>query len=235
MLLTLSNFECLPVMNVFLQALCVVAARYQRTGLPRRSANLHPGCLGQTLVVSLHVIDNHSPLAGGVDGSEWCDVGGGTGAQICLLIQLHQSVHAVVSVGEYVLVEGRYPGVVVFNGIGDIVCRVISILKAPSEAGVEAAGRRSLVLWDWRGRAGIGVDWGGRGVAVSGVVTKGSVRTVVSVVSVVVRRGTVAVVSWAGCYRSSIFRGHHVNWGWRWLVTGGRGHQQEDSQGQGLK
>ena len=51
-------------------------------------------------------VDNNSPLAVGVDSSPWLDVGSDGGAEVGLLDDLLQSVYAVVSVGEHILVDG---------------------------------------------------------------------------------------------------------------------------------
>ena len=96
--------------------------------------------------MSLHAVHHDPPLAGGVEGSEGCEVGGGAGTEERLLAQLHQPVHAVVGVGEDVLVEGRHPGVVVLDGVGDVVGRVVRVLQTPGQAPVLTAGWHSLVL-----------------------------------------------------------------------------------------
>ena len=79
--------------------------------------------------MSLHAVHHDPPLAGGVEGSEGCEVGGGAGTEERLLAQLHQPVHAVVGVGQDVLVEGGHTRVVVLNGVGDIVGPVIATLS----------------------------------------------------------------------------------------------------------
>ena len=87
-----------PVINIFLDALGVVAGRHQGTRLPRPRALLQPGCLGQSLAVSLDTIDHNPPLAGCVDRSQGRDISSQAGAQVGLLRQLDQSVHAIVRV-----------------------------------------------------------------------------------------------------------------------------------------
>lgn len=134
------------VVDVLLDTLGVVAVRYERTGLPSSGAFLHPGGLGQSLVVSLHAVHDDSPLARGVDGSERGEVGGGAGTEESLLAQLHQAVHAVVGVGEDVLVEGGHPGVVVLDGVRDVVGRVLGVLQTPGQTPVLTAGWNSFVL-----------------------------------------------------------------------------------------
>ena len=134
------------MVDVLLDTLGVVAVRDERTGLPSSGALLYPGSLGQGLVVSLHPVHHDSPLARGVGSSERGEVGGGAGAEESLLAQLHQPVHAVVGVGEDVLVEGGHPGVVVLDGVRDVVGRVLGVLQAPGQAPVQTAGWDSLVL-----------------------------------------------------------------------------------------
>ena len=51
----------------------------------------------------LHAVDHDAPLAGGVDRAQRRDVGRGARAEVGLLRQLHQPVHAVVRVGQHVL------------------------------------------------------------------------------------------------------------------------------------
>ena len=101
----------------FLNALGVVAFRDERTGLACAIALLHPRGLGQRLVVRLHAVHDDSPLALCVDGPERHEVVGGGGTEVGLLGELHQSVHAVLGVGEHVFVERCNAGVVVFNGL----------------------------------------------------------------------------------------------------------------------
>ena len=86
------------MINIFLDALGVVAGRHQGTRLPCPRALLQPRCLGQSLVVSLDPVDHNPPLAGCVDRSQGSDITSQTGAKVGLLRQLDQSVHAVVCV-----------------------------------------------------------------------------------------------------------------------------------------
>ena len=64
---------------------------------------LHARRLRECLVVRLHAVDHDAPLAGRVDRAQRRDVGGGARAEVGLLRQLHQPVHAVVRVGQHVL------------------------------------------------------------------------------------------------------------------------------------
>ena len=79
--------------------------------------------------MSLHAVHHDPPLACRVDGSQGRQVLGGAGAEERLLLQLHQPVHAVVGVGQDVLVEGGHTRVVVLNGVGDIVGPVTATLS----------------------------------------------------------------------------------------------------------
>ena len=86
------------MINIFLDALSVVTGGHQGTRLPRPRALLNPGCLGQSLVVSLDPVDHNPPLARSVDRPQGRDVTSQAGAEVGLLRQLDQSVHAVVCV-----------------------------------------------------------------------------------------------------------------------------------------
>jgi len=64
-----------PVVDALLEALGLVAGGHQGASLAGRGALLDPGSLGESLVVGLHAVHNHPPLAVGVDCPEGHDVG----------------------------------------------------------------------------------------------------------------------------------------------------------------
>jgi len=119
------------MIDVLLEALCVVACRDQRTGLTSSCALLHPSCLGQCLVVSLDAIHDDPPLAGSVDGPQGGDVPCHAGAEVRLLAELHQPVHTVVGVGQDVLVKRGHSSIVILNCMRNLITWVISIINAP--------------------------------------------------------------------------------------------------------
>merc|ERR1712128_49719 len=140
--------------------------------LPSGGALLNPGCLGEGLVVGLHSIHHHPPLAVSVDCPQRHDVGCDRGAEVGLLHNLLQSVHAVLSVGQHVLVHGLDSFIVVLEGMFYLIGGVLSVLKAPGLGVVNRAcwglivGLR-LVVGGWLMVGwGMGICWGwgiGRG------------------------------------------------------------------------
>ena len=65
-----------PVVDALLETLGLVAGGDKRASLTSSGAFLNPGGLGECLVVGLHAVHDHSPLAVGVDRPEGHDVGG---------------------------------------------------------------------------------------------------------------------------------------------------------------
>jgi hypothetical protein len=150
-----------PVVDVLLETLGLVAWGNQGAGLSGSGALLNSGGLGQSLVVGLDTVDDDSPLAMGVDGSPGLDVGGDRGAEVGLLDNLLQSVHAVVGVGQHVLVDGLDTLVVVLKGGLYLIGGVLRVLNAPG-LGV-ADGALGFMIW-LRGVVRLGLMVGGRGV-----------------------------------------------------------------------
>ena len=133
------------MVDVLLETLGLVAGGHQGAGLPSSGALLDPRGLGQSLVVSLHTIDHDPPLAVSVDSSPGLDVGGDRGAEVGLLHDLLQSVHAVVSVGQDVLVDLLNTLIVVLQSSLDFIGRVLRILNAP---GLGVTNRAlGFVIW----------------------------------------------------------------------------------------
>jgi len=156
------------VVDVLLDTLGFVAFRDKRTGVPGCGAFFDPGGLSELLVVSLHVVDDDPPLSVGVDSAKGLDVGGHGGTQVGLLHDLLQPVHAVVGVGDDVLVDGLDTVVVVRKSVLNLVCGVIGVFKAPSLRVVLGTGRWGIVVL-FRGV----MHWGG--VVGGGMVNRGVV------------------------------------------------------------
>ena len=74
--------------------------------------------------MSLDTVDYDPPLASSIDRPHRGDVAGQAGAQVGLLAELHQPVHAVIRVGQHVFVESRHSGIVVLYGMGDLIARI---------------------------------------------------------------------------------------------------------------
>jgi len=121
-----------PVVDVLLETLGLVAWRDERAGLSGCGTLLNTGGLGESLVVSLHSVDDNPPFTVGVDGSLGLDVGGDGGTQISLFNDLLQSLHAVLSVDQNVLVDGLDTFVVVLESVLDLVGGIFSVLQTPS-------------------------------------------------------------------------------------------------------
>ena len=151
-----------PVVDVLLEALGLVAGRDEGAGLSSSGALLNAGGLGESLVVSLHSVDDNPPLSVSVDGSPGLDVGGDGGAEVGLLHDLLQSLHAVLSVGEHILVDGLDTLVVVLESVLNLVCGIFRILQAPSLGVSNAALWWFVIVW-----LGVGLGFmvrGGGGV-----------------------------------------------------------------------
>ena len=142
-----------PVVDGLLEALGLVALWDQGAGGAGGGALLDPCGLGQGLVVGLDLVDHDPPLAVDVDGPLGLDVGGLGGAEVGLLHDLLQAGHAVVSVGQDVLVHLLDRVVVVLDGLLDLVGGVFLVLKAPGLRVVNGA------LW-WLVVVGLGVGVG---------------------------------------------------------------------------
>jgi len=199
--LVISVVDQEPVVDVLLETLGLIAGRDEGTGLSGGGALLNTGSLGQGLVVGLHSVDDDPPFPGGVDGPPGLDVGGDGGTEISLLDNIQQSLHAVLSVGQDVLVDGLDSLVVVLESVLDLVGGIFSILQAPS-LGVSNAALGWFVVVGLR----VGV---GRGLMVRGW----SVDSVDSVVDWFVVRSL-----WVGLIGrgvDSVVHGHLViDWGW---------------------
>ena len=128
-----------PVVDVLLETLGLVTRGHQRAAVSGGGALLNPGGLAQGLVVGLDSIDDDSPLAVGVDGALGLDVGGDGGTEVGLLDNLLQPVHAVLSVGEHVLVDGLDTLVVILERVLNLVCGVLGILETPGLGVIDGA------------------------------------------------------------------------------------------------
>ena len=65
-----------PVVDVLLEALGLVTGWHKGASLSSSGALFDPCGLGESLIVGLHSVHHHSPLAVGVDRPEGHDVGG---------------------------------------------------------------------------------------------------------------------------------------------------------------
>lgn len=135
-----------PVVDVLLKTLGLVAGWDQWAGLPSSGALLDTGGLGESLVVSLHTVDNNPPLAVSVDGSLRLDVGSDGGTEVSLLDDLLQSLDAVLGIGQHVLVDGLDTLVVVLESMLDLIGRIFSILQTPSLGVTNGALGRFVVF-----------------------------------------------------------------------------------------
>ena len=128
-----------PVVDVLLETLGLITRGHQGAAVPGGGALLDPGGLAQGLVVSLDSVDDDPPLAVGVDGALGLDVRSDGGAEVSLLDNLLQPVHAVLSVGEHVLVDGLDALVVVLEGVLNLVGGVLGVLEAPGLGVIDGA------------------------------------------------------------------------------------------------
>ena len=135
-----------PVVDVLLEALGLVAGRDEGAGLSSSGALLNAGGLGESLVVSLHSVDDNPPLSVSVDGSPGLDVGGDGGAEGSLLDDLLQSLHAVLGIGQHVLVDGLDTLVVVLESMLDLIGGIFSVLQTPSLGVTNGALGRFVVF-----------------------------------------------------------------------------------------
>ena len=147
-----------PVVDVLLETLCLVTRGHQGAAVSGGGALLNPGGLTQGLVVGLDSVNDDPPLAVGVDGAQGLDVGGDGGAEVSLLDNLLQPVHAVLGVGEHVLVNGLDTLVVVLEGVLNLVGGVLGVLETPGLGVIDGALGGSVGL---SMVSGLGVVGGG--------------------------------------------------------------------------
>ena len=147
-----------PVVDVLLETLCLVTRGHQGAAVSGGGALLDSGGLTQGLVVGLDSVDDDPPLAVGVDGAQGLDVGGDGGAEVSLLDNLLQPVHAVLGVGEHVLVNGLDTLVVVLEGVLNLVGGVLGVLETPGLGVIDGALGGSVGL---SVVSGLGVIGGG--------------------------------------------------------------------------
>jgi len=185
-----------PVVDVLLQALGLIAWRDKGTGLSGCGALLNTCGLGQGLVVGLHSVDDDSPFSSSVDGSHGLDVGGDGGAEVGLLHNLLQSLHAVLSVGKDILVDSLDTLIVVLESMLDLVGGIFSILQAPSLGVSFAALWWFVIVW-----LGVGLGFMVRGGSVDSVVDWFVIRSL-----------------WVGLIGGGMYSVMHwdlmIDWGW---------------------
>ena len=124
-----------------LHALGPVRVGGDRARLPGRQALLHPGRLGQGVVVEPHVVDDDPPPAAGVGGAQRADVGGGGAADVGLLLQVLQVLHRVLRLHEGVLVDLPDQVVVLEQRLLYLVLRVLVVVHAEGGVALGALGR----------------------------------------------------------------------------------------------
>ena len=160
-----------PVVDVLLETLGLITRGHQGAAVSGGGALLNPGGLTQGLVVGLDSVDDDPPLAVGVDGAQGLDVGGDGGAEVSLLDNLLQPVHAVLGVGEHVLVDGLDTLVVVLEGVLNLVGGVLGILETPGLGVIDGALGGSIGL---SVVSGLGVVGGGSVVGSGLMIGSGS-------------------------------------------------------------
>ena len=64
-----------------------------------------PGCLAQSFVVGLDVVDDDSPLAVGVERAQRLNVSRLGGAEVLLVLEMCEAVNGVLGRGQHILVE----------------------------------------------------------------------------------------------------------------------------------
>lgn len=138
-----------PVVDALLEALGLVTGGHQGASLASSGALLDSGGLGECLVVGLHPVHNHPPLAICVDCSEGHDVGSLRGTKVSLLNDLLQSVHAVLSVGQHILVDCLDALVVVLKGMLNLVGGVLRILQTPGLGVVNGTDGGLVCIMVW--------------------------------------------------------------------------------------
>jgi len=140
-----------PVVDALLEALGLVAGGHQGASLASRCTLLDPRGLGECLVVGLHSVHDHPPLAVCVDRPEGHDVSSFGWTEVSLLHDLLQSVHAVLSVGQHILVDCLDALVVVLKGMLNLVGGVLGILETPGLGVVNGTdgGLVCIMVWGW--------------------------------------------------------------------------------------
>jgi len=139
------------VVDGLLQALGFIALRDQRAGISRGPTFFNTGGLGESLIVSLKVVDDDSPFALSVDSSQRSDVGSLRGTEVSLFLQGCGPLNRQLSVElSYISIEVPELCEVIINCSLQFVSWVFSIFKAPVLSVVDRAGRvLSFVCMYW--------------------------------------------------------------------------------------
>lgn len=120
-----------PVIYVLLKAFGLIASRNKGACITSCCAFFNAGSLRQSLVVRFDTIDNDPPFTSCIDGPEGHDIGRLRGAEVGLLHDLLQAVHAVLRVGQHVLVDGLDAVIVVLKSMLNFIRGIFRILQAP--------------------------------------------------------------------------------------------------------
>jgi len=97
--------------------------------------------------VGLHAIHHDPPLSSCVDGTKGHKIACHAGAEVSLLWELHQPIHAVLSVSQHILVQGGYTGIVILDGVGDFIGWIFCVFKAPGFGCVLATSWGAVMVW----------------------------------------------------------------------------------------
>jgi len=121
-----------PVVDGLLQTLCLVTGGDKGARLSSSCTLFNTGSLGEGFIVSLHSVNNNSPLPIGVNSTEWLDISGHRGTQVGLLYNLLQAVNTVLGISEHVLIDSLHSFVVILKSVLDLIGGVLGVFKAPS-------------------------------------------------------------------------------------------------------
>ena len=138
------------VVDALLETLWLVAAGDQRTGLSSSVgfAFFNASVLIVFDSVRLDFVDDDTPFAFGIDGTQRLDLGNGAGAEISFVNQFSQSVDRVGRFSHDVLVQSHNGLVVFVKFVNDFVSWIFRILQAPVLGRVLGSSRDFwLVFW----------------------------------------------------------------------------------------
>ena len=141
------------VVDVLLYAFGLVTGgnQWARSSAGSSVALFDTGVLVEFVVVRFHFVDDHSPFALDVDGTQRPNISGRTGTQVRLLFDFFQIVNRIFRVDDRVLVKSQHGLVVLIESVDNIFDRVLGIFQTP------VLGRVLGASWDFRLVLGVGV------------------------------------------------------------------------------
>jgi len=217
-----------PVVDGLLQTLCLVTGGDKGTRLSGSCTLFYTGSLGEGFIVSLHSVNNNSPLPIGVNSTEWLNISSHRGTQVGLLYNLLQAVNTVLGISEHVLIDSLHSFVVILKSVLYLIGGVLGVFQAPSFGVVNRALWGLVMIGFWlMVRSRSMMNWSVMNNCMMNWSCMMNGATMVDKSSRV-SRGRSSMVDWFRTgvvywFRSRVVdRGSVVNWLY-WAISGGGG------------